>query len=216
MDSDDIATPSVKVTTSTGQFVFDELVCTAPLGWLKRNSDAFQPQLPSRILTSIKNLSYGRLEKVYISFPSAFWVTPGESRMCVVQRSPMHSPGLDRLLRSCSRFYTQFIQPSSSSPDLAWSSLELVSLAAFSDDHARPTLLFYVNGPCATHVTSMLQHESDASEQQPTTEPRPDRTDLSEVDRRLLDFFHPFFSRLPDRFKRNKPFRIFRISHGPI
>ncbi|OJD18592.1 hypothetical protein ACJ73_08708 [Blastomyces percursus] len=64
----------VKVTTSTGsQYVFDELVTTFPLGWLKQNKSVFQPALPAHLSKAIDNISYGQLEKVYIHFPSAFW-----------------------------------------------------------------------------------------------------------------------------------------------
>ncbi|KAL9625894.1 MAG: hypothetical protein Q9204_007755, partial [Flavoplaca sp. TL-2023a] len=52
---------------------------TAPLGWLKHNTNAFQPPLPPRLQTAIQNVSYGALEKVYLTFPSAFWLSPGEA-----------------------------------------------------------------------------------------------------------------------------------------
>lgn len=40
---------------------FDEVVMTAPLGWLKGNQDAFVPSLPSRLVQAIKSISYGHL-----------------------------------------------------------------------------------------------------------------------------------------------------------
>lgn len=43
---------------------FDEVILTTPLGWLKRNKDAFAPALPSRLAQAIDNLSVGQLEKV--------------------------------------------------------------------------------------------------------------------------------------------------------
>lgn len=51
----------------------DEVVVTAPLGWLKRNRSVFSPPLPPRLSESIDNIGYGKLDKVYITFPSAFW-----------------------------------------------------------------------------------------------------------------------------------------------
>lgn len=44
--------------------IFDEVVMTAPLGWLKRNQDVFVPELPLRMKESIASISYGHLDKV--------------------------------------------------------------------------------------------------------------------------------------------------------
>lgn len=43
---------------------FDEVVVTAPLGWLKRNMDAFEPKLPERLTEGIQAIGYGNLDKV--------------------------------------------------------------------------------------------------------------------------------------------------------
>jgi hypothetical protein len=43
---------------------FDEVVMTAPLGWLKRNTDAFVPALPPRLKEGIAAIGYGHLDKV--------------------------------------------------------------------------------------------------------------------------------------------------------
>jgi hypothetical protein len=43
---------------------FDEVVVTAPLGWLKRNNDAFVPELPARLKQAIDSIGYGNLDKV--------------------------------------------------------------------------------------------------------------------------------------------------------
>lgn len=53
---------------------FDEVVMTAPLGWLKTNLDAFEPSLPPRLQEGIAAIGYGHLDKVrpqirhYISY----------------------------------------------------------------------------------------------------------------------------------------------------
>jgi monoamine oxidase len=58
---------SVQVFLQGGQtLVFDEVVVTAPLGWLKRNTDAFSPRLPPRLTKAIGSLGYGCLEKVLV------------------------------------------------------------------------------------------------------------------------------------------------------
>jgi len=43
---------------------FDEVVMTTPLGWLKRNQDAFVPSLPPRLIQGIESIGYGTLDKV--------------------------------------------------------------------------------------------------------------------------------------------------------
>jgi len=43
--------------------LFDEVVVTTPLGWLKRNQNAFEPALPKRISEAINELGYGNLDK---------------------------------------------------------------------------------------------------------------------------------------------------------
>lgn len=55
----------VKVSTESGQtFEFDEIVVTAPLGWLKRHMDAFGPALTPELTKAVANVGYGCLEKV--------------------------------------------------------------------------------------------------------------------------------------------------------
>lgn len=54
----------VCVTTSDDKKeFFDEVVITTPLGWLKQHLDSI-PQLPPRISSAIRSISFGRLEKV--------------------------------------------------------------------------------------------------------------------------------------------------------
>jgi hypothetical protein len=42
---------------------FDDVVMTAPLGWLKQNMAAFEPQLPQRLKEGIEAIGYGHLDK---------------------------------------------------------------------------------------------------------------------------------------------------------
>ncbi|KAI4170420.1 MAG: hypothetical protein LQ348_007110, partial [Seirophora lacunosa] len=79
---DDISQPSrIHITTALGdRRSFDEVIMTAPLGWLKHRSETcFTPPLPPRLRAAIGNISYGRLEKVYLTFPTAFWLSPPDS-----------------------------------------------------------------------------------------------------------------------------------------
>ena len=123
---------------------FDEVVMTAPLGWLKRNPSAFTPPLPQQTRNSINHIGYGRLEKVYINFPHAFWQSedPQEGRP----------------------FFMQFF-----APDYApehnpkrWT-IECASLASLPTDCAHATLLFYINGSCSEYVTSLVRGSKPGS-----------------------------------------------------
>jgi len=140
----------VTVTTAAGEKLpFDDVVITAPLGWLKRNKDtAFTPALPEGLSQAIDNINYGRLEKLYVTFPSAFWLGEGGHD---TSRHPI---------------FTQFHDPNYvEHPDGAPWNQEIVSLAHLPGPNAQPTLLFYIYGPCATwvvqQVTSLTPH-SDA------------------------------------------------------
>lgn len=57
--------PSIEVSIK-GQpnMTFDEVVVTNPLGWLKRNPEAFEPELPDRLKQAIGSIGYGHLDKV--------------------------------------------------------------------------------------------------------------------------------------------------------
>ncbi|MCJ1471022.1 hypothetical protein MMC07_009670 [Pseudocyphellaria aurata] len=158
--------PQVTITT-TGPTTrltetFDEVIVTAPLGWLKRNLAAFHPPLPPRFTTAVANTSYGRLEKVYLSFPTAFWLSSS-------QASPF-----------CSQFLSPTYAPLQNPQK--WT-LGPFSLAALPASAAHPTLLFYLNGPCSMHVTSLI------SELQPGS---------TEYHSALSSFFHPYYSLLPN------------------
>lgn len=163
-DLSDPQKPRVSLTSSNALVpkTFDDIIITAPLGWLKRNLGAFNPSLSPRLTKAFNNASYGRLEKVYISFERAFW----------------H----DR--NSNSPFFTQFLCPAYAplhNPH-RWT-LEPASLACLPEAMAQPTLLFYLNGPCSAHVTSMVS----------SLEPN-----SSEYYNLLIKFFHPYYSLLPN------------------
>lgn len=140
----------VIVTTAAGEKLsFNDVVLTTPLGWLKRNKDtAFTPALPPGLSQAIDNINYGRLEKLYVTFPSAFWLGEGGRD---TSRHPI---------------FTQFHDPNYvDHPEGAPWNQEIVSLAHLPGPHAQPTLLFYIYGPCATwvveQVTNLTPH-SDA------------------------------------------------------
>ncbi|EEP79749.1 conserved hypothetical protein [Uncinocarpus reesii 1704] len=169
----------VTVHTASGQrYMFDEVVATFPLGWLKQNKSAFSPALPARLSKAIDNISYGHLEKIYVRFPDAFWHT--ESREC--QRNSDN--GADEADRSTSvPVFTQFLNPTyTDHPPTPFWNQECVSLAALPESCAHPTLLFYLYGSCASQIVHQLSSIPPTSKE------------YHEI---LNDFLHPFYSRMP-------------------
>lgn len=160
--------PQITIRTATGaEYDFDEVVVTCLLGWLKRNTTAFRPSLPPRLLEAITNVSYGRLEKVYIRFPRAFW----------------HTSSTDSREAAGTPIFTQFLEPSyTNHPEhMEWNQ-ECFSLASLPSPHTQPALLFYTYGPCATHIVETISHLTPSSPAYKET---------------LVEIFHPFYSRLP-------------------
>ncbi|KAH9887134.1 hypothetical protein F4778DRAFT_757318 [Xylariomycetidae sp. FL2044] len=121
-------------------FRFDEVVVTTPLGWLKRNTEAFSPPLPERLRGAIGNISLSHLEKVYIRFPKAFWAS-GTSAAFTTWLSPDYAPDTNP-----HRWPQEVWHLSTSKPP---------------NDH--PTLLFYIYGDCARYI---VEHVHGATEEQ--------------------------------------------------
>jgi monoamine oxidase len=136
---------SVNIGVESGEdFTFDGVVLTTPLGWLKRNEGAFEPHLPSPLREAISSISVGHLEKVYITFPTAWWKAGREDEY----------PG-----------YTNWIRPKyaqETNPD-GWPQ-EAYDLAAFSEPHSHPTLLMYLYGDCSAHISTLV-HKLPKEEQ---------------------------------------------------
>ncbi|PGH00943.1 hypothetical protein GX51_05492 [Blastomyces parvus] len=174
----------VRVTTSTGTpYVFDELVTTFPLGWLKQNKSVFQPTLPTHLSKAIDNISYGQLEKVYIHFPSAFWehkqtTTPTTSTkhpLSALQKSQTPPPEISP--------FTEFLSPTYiNHPVTPFWNQQCLSLSALPSPCAHPTLLFYLYGPSATQLVTQIHPLPPSSKEYNDT---------------INSFLHPFYSRLP-------------------
>lgn len=130
----------IKLTTQDGIYAFDHVVVTCPLGWLKRNKAAFTPSLPARLTQAIDNISYGRLEKVYITFPEAFWrektVTATATATTTVFQDPIYT----------------------ASPTTSPWNQDCMALDSLPDSQAHPTLLFYLYGENATEVVQRIAH----------------------------------------------------------
>ncbi|EKV06984.1 Flavin containing amine oxidase, putative [Penicillium digitatum] len=137
----------VTVTTATGTiYDFDQVVVTCPLGWLKQNISAFTPALPPRLEQAINNISYGRLEKVYVTFPHAFWHTDNTSTS------------------TTNTVFAQFLDPSyTPHPALIEWNQEFVSLASLPEPHAHPTLLFYTYGDGGAEIINRISELDPSS-----------------------------------------------------
>ncbi|KAF2197221.1 amine oxidase [Delitschia confertaspora ATCC 74209] len=176
---------------------FDEVVTTTPLGWLKIHKDAFEPQLPARLCQAIDAIGYGHLDKVYITFPSAFWnespqgistptPTPTEQTIPNVPATtaPLHQSTSDVPTISPHHYpgFTHWTSPTYA-PDTNpnhWQQ-ECVNLAALPPGTAHPTLLFYTFGPTSLHLASRLRTAPPSTHQA-----------------LLFSFFAPYFSLLPN------------------
>ncbi|KAM0247250.1 hypothetical protein ACHAQJ_009917 [Trichoderma viride] len=135
----------VRVQLKSGQtLAFDELVITCPLGWLKQNLTAFDPPLPSVLTKAIGSIGYGCLEKVYISFPKAFWL-PAEGDGRRVQG------------------FAQWIAPGYHAENARGWYQEVVELASIAPEVAHPTLLFYIYGEQSEYLTAKVA-EMDGKE----------------------------------------------------
>ncbi|KAK6841752.1 hypothetical protein PG987_002612 [Apiospora arundinis] len=60
----------VTLVTDMGDLEFDEVVVTAPLGWLQQNPQAFVPALSPRLTKAINGIGYGCLEKEVVELAS--------------------------------------------------------------------------------------------------------------------------------------------------
>ncbi|XP_010060514.2 lysine-specific histone demethylase 1 homolog 2 [Eucalyptus grandis] len=63
----------VEVIAGNQVFQADAVLCTVPLGVLKKRTITFEPELPPRKLEAIERLGFGLLNKVAMVFPYVFW-----------------------------------------------------------------------------------------------------------------------------------------------
>ncbi|KAK9357823.1 hypothetical protein V1504DRAFT_335950 [Lipomyces starkeyi] len=119
----------VNITLTAGQSIaFDAVVVATPLGALKKRTIAFRPELPTRLLSAVDSLGYGRLEKAYIKFPRQFW-------------------NLD---------YFEFFSPEyapDSNPE-KWP-MSVISLAHLPEPYSQPVLLWYLYGDMSQKIVNM-------------------------------------------------------------
>ncbi|KAK8089263.1 amine oxidase [Apiospora hydei] len=129
----------VTLATDKGDMEFDEVVVTSPLGWLQQHPEAFVPSLPPRLTKAINSIGYGCLEKVYISFPKAFWLIPDSEGRIVKGFCQWLAPNY--ALESNPQKWTQ----------------EVVELASLDPATSQPTLLFYTYGDQSRFLTNKVR-----------------------------------------------------------
>ncbi|KAF2397870.1 FAD/NAD(P)-binding domain-containing protein [Trichodelitschia bisporula] len=202
------------VTRGGREEVFDHVVVTAPLGWLKRHSDAFDPPLPQRVQLAIEALGYGNLEKIYVSFPRAFWDSPPSpttdsstipapvpppsiatgfppADIPTTDIPPADKPPTDDLPPHIQGF-TTWLQPAyATATNPSSHAVEAFNLAALPEGTSHPTLLFYISGPLSSAWTTLA-----------TQTPTPPTTSspilhLPAASHPLLPCLQPYLTRLP-------------------
>lgn len=140
----------VRVTTGDGNTeAFDQVVLTAPLGWLKRNRRVFSPELPPRLSQAIDNVGYGNLEKIFIRFPKAFWddVCPEAGQGTFPIESlflkPVYAPATNP------RQWRQ----------------EIISFSGLPLPHAQPVIMFFTYGEWGQHVSGLIKGKQEESQE---------------------------------------------------
>jgi lysine-specific histone demethylase 1 len=63
----------VIATTDETVYTADFVICTIPIGCLKKNTIRFVPELPIEKIHAIERIGFGVLDKVHIEFPEIFW-----------------------------------------------------------------------------------------------------------------------------------------------
>ncbi|KAE8702266.1 Lysine-specific histone demethylase 1-like protein 2 [Hibiscus syriacus] len=77
----------VEVVAGNQAFQADMVLCTVPLGVLKRKTIRFEPELPQRKLAAINRLGFGLLNKVAMIFPHVFWGEELDTFRCLNETS---------------------------------------------------------------------------------------------------------------------------------
>ncbi|XP_071725879.1 lysine-specific histone demethylase 1 homolog 2 [Rutidosis leptorrhynchoides] len=77
----------VEVTAGDQTYQADMVLCTVPLGCLKKKTIKFIPELPERKLEAIDKLGFGLLNKVAMVFPCVFWGEDLDTFGCLSKNS---------------------------------------------------------------------------------------------------------------------------------
>jgi len=152
----------VNVSTDKGVYRAATVLCTIPLGVLKRDAvKLFEPKLPVRRMETIQGTHVGILEKLVLTYSDAWWPNAGSVGSFTLL--PTKSLGGD---------------PETAEEVLSSSTLVIASFAGPSLPHQHPTLLFYLSPTPALGLAKFpLEELTDAvhtflvSRFQPDTQP---------------------------------------------
>ncbi|EPT03312.1 hypothetical protein FOMPIDRAFT_1046867 [Fomitopsis schrenkii] len=119
----------VNVTTDKGVYRAATVICTIPLGVLKRDAaKLFEPKLPVRRAETIQGTHVGVLEKLVLTYPEAWWPDAGTTGSFVFLPTR-----------------AAVAEPTTAEEVLSSSTLVVASFAAPSLPHPHSTLLFYLS-----------------------------------------------------------------------
>lgn len=167
----------VTVKTSNGNFSFNKVVVTVPLGCLKMGTIQFSPGLPLHISQAITGTSYGRLEKVFIAFAAPFWEQSNTNAF--------NNENTSLATENTFPMFTHFLRPTYALDEQRSWTLEMLALSssAVFGAHAQTALVFHIWGAAATRITSAIASLNPSSEEYYN----------------IIDMlFRPFYSRLPN------------------
>ena len=157
--------------------VFDDVVVTAPLGWLKRNGSVFSPPLAPKISTAIRSLGYGNLDRVFIKFPTAFW----NAQVSETNGYRVHTPEETQI--PAFPIESLFLRPkyATETNPAQWRQ-EIISFSGLPEPFSMPVIMFFVYGQWGRHVTGLVRGMAQ---------------DSVEYFRILDDIFRSYYSKLP-------------------
>jgi monoamine oxidase len=128
----------ITLTSGVGtRYKVDSLIVTIPLGLLKTGAIQFSPPLPSPVQKAISTLGFGVLEKLFVRFPRAWWLTP----LPDVSKAPV-----------ALEFY-RFSSLISTKDQIPRGSVSWVSLARMHKP--QPVFLIYVSTELAKYLVAM-------------------------------------------------------------
>ncbi|KAI1110484.1 hypothetical protein F5Y14DRAFT_465651 [Nemania sp. NC0429] len=155
---------------------FDNVIVTAPLGWLKRNESVFSPPLTPKISTAIRSLGYGNLDKVFVKFTRAFWST-------MDFKAGAHPS--QRLGSMCRAFplVSLFLYPEyAADTNPRRCHQEMISFSGLPDGSSQPIVMFYLYGKWGECVTGSIRGMKQGSQEHYHV---------------LNRLFQPYYSKLP-------------------
>ncbi|KAI1444821.1 hypothetical protein F5Y02DRAFT_145102 [Annulohypoxylon stygium] len=157
---------------------FDDVIVTAPLGWLKRNTSVFLPPLTPPISNAICSLGYGNLDRVFIKFPSAFWDPRSSGKNSHRRQQPETTKNPSFPVESL------FLSPeyATNTNPAKWR-VEIISFSGLPEPFSQPIVMFFIYGQWGRHITGLI---------------RGMKSDSAEYYRILNENFRPYYSKLPN------------------